>query len=77
MTSLLLLATCILVTWLCIWVNEEAPDSQRKWSPFDIRDAPSDSTTTPVSHPGVPQNRPIRQVRSHAGERPWKRRFGS
>lgn len=78
MTSILLLITCVVVTWLCFWVNDQDNGRQRRWSPFDIRDASPDPAPAPQDAPGSavvrsPRSQPIR---NHASERPWKRRSG-
>ncbi len=88
MTSLLLLGTVILVTWLCFWATDEKPTPPGMWCPFEIKDeypgeaegspAPGDAPVRPGRRAAVaapPSERPW--ARRGWNERPWKRRSGS
>lgn len=87
MTSLLLLGTVILVTWLCFWATDEKPTPPGMWCPFEIKDeypseaeptAPGDAPAR-VGRRAAPIVRPSKRpwARPSWNERSWKRRSGS
>lgn len=78
MTSILLLITCVGVTWLCVWARAQDDGGHRGWSPFDIRDDGPDPASIPRDPPRgtVARGGLSQPIRNHVSERPWKRRSG-
>ena len=72
MTALMLLATVVAVTWLCVWVMEETPTPPGKWCPFEISDADDEQAPTPDPRAGRGWRSGPGLVRDRS-ERPWKR----
>jgi len=71
-TGLLLLATVIAVTWLCLWATDEASAPSGKWCPFELKDGDDDKPPSPDprERPRWRSNPAIVRGRS---ERPWTR----